>query len=505
MASSKVLQKPAIINVLGSTIRIAHPNYTDFLSTQLSDTILAAGTTMSVLDNSGFSDDDWFVVGDIGDEKTEECDVNGAVTRGGSMTVTNTLKFDHELQAPVTKIFERAIKIYGAATDGGAGTLITSIDAITTPIADAYNIQWNKPYTEYTLISTDTTFAYYYAVFTDGTTSSSASDYIPATGWTANVVEKIIQNAVDITDSRIDKTITRNMLVSWANDAQDAVTQFSYQDPKTGEMMQMDWDFEIVEDRTSITLSQGENQYAMSSLTYTPKYSNSDKGIINLRIGSKDALKKYNIADFDVLMTNRVRGTTSAIANIGDTTLTVVSNIEFADSGTIYIGADIITYTAKSGTTSFTGIPASGTGSITAIHASGSAIWQNVQPSLPTVYTVFDGNILLNVPVSSDYASFPLAIRYFKKLTALSESSDSTEVEFTNVLALFIASRIETKKGNLDKAMSYMSDFKAQLLSNALKNKIPTTDVQSYYRFAGHGPDPDQYGNDSSSSSFLTD
>lgn len=503
MATIKVLQKPTIINVLGSVIRIAHPDYTDFLSTQLSSPILAAGTTMSILDNGGFADDDWFVVGDIGGEKTEECDVNGAVTRGGTMTVTNTLKFDHEIQAPVTKVFERGIKLYGAATNGGAGTLITSIDAITTPIVDAYQIQWNKPYTEYTLISTDTAYAYYYAVFTDGVTSSSASDYVLATGISASCVENFIQDALDITDSRIDKTITRKMCVSWADDAQNAITQFSYQDPRTGELMQMDWDFEVVKDESSLTLTQNENSYSLSSLTYTPKYLNSDKGIINLRIGSKSALKKYNISDFDTLMTNKIKGTTSVIALVGDTTLTVTSNVEFADSGTIYLGSNTITYTAKSGTTGFTGIPASGTGSIVTQTASGSSIWQNSQPTVPTAYTVFNGSLLFNEPVSSDYVGFPIKLRYFKKLTALTESSDTTEVDFTNVFSTYIAAQIERRKGNMDKALQYEKEFKGQVLDNALKSKIPTTDSQCYYNFVPHGPSTYIKDSDESTVTYL--
>ena len=218
MATSQVLQKPEIVQIIGSTIRIKHPDLSKNVNTQLASTIAAAGTTMTVLDNNGFADNDWYIVGEVGDQTTESNDVNGAVTRGTSMTVTNALSFAHEINAPVTNIYERGITIYGAATDGGSGTIIESIDAKTASgkqLADAQMIEWNKPYTEYTLISTDTSYAYYYVIFTDGTTTSSASDYIAAAGFGNSAVETFIQDALDLVDAEIGQSITREMCVRW--------------------------------------------------------------------------------------------------------------------------------------------------------------------------------------------------------------------------------------------------------------------------------------------------
>ena len=185
MATADLLQTPSIVSIVGSTIRVSHPETNGYTNTRLSAQIAAAGTAMTVYDNNNFADNDWFIAGHVGDERTESNDVNGAVTRGTAITVTNALSFAHPIDSPVTKIFERGIKIYGAATDGGSGTLIASVDAKTASgrqLADAAMIQWNKPYTEYTMISTDTAYAYYYVTFTDGTTDSSASDYIVAAG-----------------------------------------------------------------------------------------------------------------------------------------------------------------------------------------------------------------------------------------------------------------------------------------------------------------------------------
>lgn len=488
MSTAKVLQKPKIIEIVGSTIRIAHPDISNNISTYLSSSIAATGTAMSVYDNHALADDDWLLIGEIGDSETETTDINGAVTRGQSLTVTNHLSFGHELDAPVRKIHERGIKIYGAATDGGSGTLIASVDAITASgrqLADAVMIQWEREYTEYTLISTDTTYNYYYVEFTDGTTDSDASDYVASTGLTSTSVEYMIQQSLDITNSSIDsELITRPFLVRCANDCQTEISQFKYQDPTTGRYIQVNWDFEVTEDE-SITATENENKYDLSTLNL--KYPDFDNSIINVSIGDKKPIDQISIDEFDDIMQGRPRTEVATQAVAGDTSLVVDSNVLFGDSGSLYLGDDIVTYTGKTGTTTFTGIPASGTGSITATRAVDSAVWQGVSPGLPNRYCIFEGYLLFNYPVDDDYEDYPIRIRYYKKLTALTEASDTTEVSFTNVFQYYIGSRIEERKGNIEKADRLMKKFEDKVLNNALHNKTPITDEFEYYSY----DDPD--------------
>jgi hypothetical protein len=149
----------------------------------------------------------------------------------------------------------------------------------------------------------------------------------------------------------------------------------------------------------------------------------------------------------------------------------------------LYVSGQTLTYTGISGTTTFTGIPASGTGSITATIAVDANVWQNLSPGLPDYYVIDRGNIKFDRPLHSDYSTFPIKIRYYKALTALSEFSDSTSVTFTNVFPSFIAARIEERKGNLERAQYYMGQFEKQVLNNALSQRVPSADVGSYYAF----------------------
>ena len=484
MATAKKLQKPKIIEIIGSTIRIAHPDIGGNIRTSLASPIAAAGTAMSVLDNNGLAASDWMLVGAIGDNQTETTSINGAVTPGLAITVNATLTFDHELDGPVTKINERGIAIYGSDTLGVAGTLIASIDAKTAAgkqLADAQMIQWEKAYTEYTLISTDTPYNYYYAKFTDGITLSDASDYVLASGLAYNAVENFIKQALNLTGAEISSLITREMCVQWADDCQSAITQYIYQDPTSGEYMQMDWDFEVSSDNTSIALSTNENSYSIASLSL--KYPNSDKGVIAVGIGDKYPLNRMSLDDYVDLQTGQKRAEVATQAEIGDITLVVDSNVIFADSGTLYLGGDTVTYTGKTGTTTFTGIPASGTGSITAQNLVGSPVWQGPQPTLPQRYVIDQGTIKFEKPVSSTYASYPLNIRFYKRLTRLTEASDTTDISFTNVFQYYIGSMIERRRGNTEKAIELMKEFSRLVLSNALMNKAPTTDEYTYYSY----------------------
>jgi hypothetical protein len=119
--TAKVLQTPQILDIIGSTIRVRHPDISGYTRTSVVSQFDSTDTALSVRDNDNFEDNDWFTFGEVGDSKSEECDVNGAVTRGTAITVTNSTKFDHEIDTPVTRIFERGFRLYGAATDGGAG------------------------------------------------------------------------------------------------------------------------------------------------------------------------------------------------------------------------------------------------------------------------------------------------------------------------------------------------------------------------------------------------
>lgn len=487
MPLAQSLQRPKIIQILNSTIRIAHPDISRNLRTYLNAPLAAAGTVVTVRDNDGIADDDFLLFGEIGDKQTEATDVTtanvagtGLIARGTSFAVTAVV-FAHEVDAPITMLNERRIRIFRAASDGGAGTLIASIDALTN---DAINIQWDRPYTEYTLRSGDTTGAtHYYVTFDDGTVQSAASDYVAVAGHGATVVENLVQQALDLTDTVIDnRKITREMCVRWADNCQDAIAQFVYQDPATGQYVKKDWSWEVVENITSLDVATNDNTYAMSGLTRALKYPDSERSFINIRLGDKSPLDYVDPDEMDRLLANKPYTTTTVATVAADTTLTVADTAEFGDSGSLYISSRQLTYTAKAATT-FTGIPAAGTGSIDAVYASGSIVWQGISPDLPKKYTLFDGVLILDKPPHSDYNTFAIKVRYYAALARLTEASDTTTIPFVNVFQYYIGSMMQRRRGNYDEADKLMAIFEKKVLANAVADKTPSADEHTYYDF----------------------
>lgn len=483
MSTAKVLEKPAIIEILGSKIRVKHPDLSGSVQTSVAAPIVAAATALSVLDNNNFANGDYLLFGKIGDEKSEECSVGGAVTKGTSLTIANTTVFSHDLDCPVTKIYERGIRIYGASTIGGSGTLITSIDAITTPIADAFNITWDKPYSEYNLLSTDTAFAYYFVKFTDGTTDSVASDYIPAAGLDNTYAATMIRQALDLTNTSLDNSkFTWEGFVQWCQDWQDAISQFSYQDPVSGKGIKKDWNHELVYDQTTITLTQGTTRYDFSTFTNNLKYQDSARALVNIRIGDGKPLDFVETDDFDRLMQDKHMTNTSGSTSSGATTLNVTNASAFDSSGSLTIGTQTLTYTAKTAT-SFTGIPASGTGSVTSTIAASSEVWQNNAQGSPRRFTIFRNYLYLDVPPDSTNAGRALKVKYFKKLTRITTASSTTEIPFTNTAQFFLGWKIELRKGNTETAQSWKSQFDKDITANAMADSQPVPNTYNYYAY----------------------
>ncbi len=469
--ASKVLQVPQIIEIIGASIRVAHPNTAGNVRTFLRSPVNAGGTTLSVADNSSFANGDYLVVGPLGRSQTEETNVNAAVTTGSSLTVANTLKFAHDIDAEVVKIFERQIRIYGANTDGGSLTLITTL-----------NIEWDKPHTEYTLLTTDTAYAYYVAKFYDGTTESSASAYIPSTGLLPNSVEAMIQAALVMANAEINEDtglITRSMCVLWAQACQDEITQFMYQDAQNGRMIKQNWSFEVREDITSLATSENENTYSLSDLTKQPKYSHIG-AILNVRIGKTGPVTRKRPEEFDVLFEGVATSRSTFNVTAGDPNLTLDDTSEFNESGSVYLGGEIITYTSKNAT-DLLGIPTSGSGSIGTTHSAGDAVWQNVTPGLPEFYTVLDGELKFSSPVSTTYAGQKIKIRYYSVLDRLTKVTDVTQVTFYNVFHDYLAGMIELRKGNREAYLLYMDKFKRDVMANALAEQLPQADSYTYH------------------------
>lgn len=92
---------------------------------------VAAGSSvvMTLDDNTGLTNGDYVLIGEIGKGKTEIGVINAAVTRGVTIQIT-TLVFPHNAGTPVRKIPYNQVKFYRATTLTGEKTLLGSAVAI---------------------------------------------------------------------------------------------------------------------------------------------------------------------------------------------------------------------------------------------------------------------------------------------------------------------------------------------------------------------------------------
>ena len=479
MATLKSLQKPQIIDVSGSRILIKHPDISQNPRTPLRAPFTAAGVTLSVGDNDEFVDDDWTILGERGDSKTEEVDVNGVVTRGTSLTITNTTKFDHEIQDPVTKIYERKITIYGASSDGGTLTAIVATGS-------AIDIAWNRPYTEFSLLTTHTAYSFYVVKFYDGTTESDASDYIPSTGNPSSSVAKIIEAALNIMNDSVGSDLTYENLVRFTQDSQDEIVQHV-----TESGNRKDWSFEVTgadDSNTWLSAVEDENKYALSGLGTEIKYADGKDVVISVQLGNLKPMDSMTPQEYADVFDKVKRGELSSATTVGATTMTLKDSSYFSSSGTVNIAGDAVTCTANDTSTGIlSGIPASGTGSITVASGVGRSVFQGYASGLPLQYTVFDGNLYFDKPISSTYAAYRIKLKYFKKLSTLSELSDTTSVGFYNIMKFYVASRIAGVRRNEKDQIKYLQLFREQLTKNAKLEESPSLDTYSYYNFKSTG------------------
>jgi len=452
----KDLQKASIIEVIGEFIRIAHPNIKRNIKTRVATAIASAGTALVVLDNNGFADGDDILFGAIGDSKTEAGSVNGAVSIGTAITIANSNDFAHELDCPVIKLNEDQITIFDAADDSEIATV---------------SIQWNRQNTEYEVAADKQKDTGYYVRFTDGTNTGEASDIVTSAGLSSNSVYDMALNGLGLVGENEGGLFDESWMIREANNCQDTIRNFT-----NAKGIPKNWSFELAEDNTSIALTENENKYALSGLSFTLKNSGTKQSIQSVKIGS-NPLKWIDIDEYDKKMRNAVRTEVKTSITEDDTSIVLDSTYEFSETGTVTIGEDTITYT---GNTEATGT-LTGCTDVDNDHSVDETVWQGVSPALPTEYTVFNEYIYLNAPVSSDYVGYALKIRGLKVLTRLADLSDTTDVPFYFIYQYWYAGRAEFKQGNDDKGKFWMAMFDKYLAAQAKRDVVPLLEEGEYY------------------------
>ena len=161
---------------------------------------------------------------------------------------------------------------------------------------------------------------------------------------------------------------------------------------------------------------------------------NSNKSILNVRIGANSPLRYMDKREFVTMKQDVVSTISRVVANPTDTTLQVENSYDFDDSGSIKVFVNntsySITYTGvtRSATAGvLTGIPTTGDGSISVIIPVGTNVFQRETEGRPFYFTVYD-NILEIFPLpDSYYDNLNVFMDYFTERTRITSAGDILE------------------------------------------------------------------------------
>ena len=387
---------PKILSVSGRTITIDHLELPANPKTVLTADAAAGATSLTVLDNAGFSNAYPLLIGVLGSDKTEIKKVNAAVTAGTALTVTTTT-FSHSVGTPVQRLIFNQFKIYGTST-----TTFSSANLVAT-----VDMEVSSPFTTY--VNTGTEYTYYWVVPFDSFNSVTGdnSDYVAAsTGYSESTVGYVIEAALKDAKAKKSTDLNGDKLIGEVN----SCLRFMH-----GKLKH--WSALETFNYALGAATRGTFSYSMPS---DISDSNSNKAILDIRVGSDTGLIYKDKKELEGIKEDVIQTTVRTQALANDTTLAITNSYDFADSGTVnvYVSGTkySITYTGvtRSATTGvLTGVPASGTGSISVTIAAGTNVFQGESEGQPIYFTAYDGVIEVWPMPDANYDNQNIWLDYF--------------------------------------------------------------------------------------------
>jgi hypothetical protein len=413
--------------VADNVVRALHPELVE-PSTYLTAAVAATGTALTVKSNLGFSNtdpQDLLLFEKLGSEAAEIKRVNGAITDGTSLTST-AVTFAHPIDTPVSKILFDQIEISGASTLAGAKTVIATVGINVTG-------QW----TDYVVAGT--TYAYYFARFKNSLSTTpyfgAYSDGIAASGFTFKNVGFIRRQAFETTNEEpggkfSDKWVYDKVYLGELDIAKRLKR----------------WSWLVEQDYDAGNAATG---VITVSLPSNIEDNQTQKSILGLRIGTGRDLRYVGKAEYEDIMEGVGHTTLSAAVLTNDTSVTLTDSRDFDNSGSINIAGTTYTYTTN---TRSTGV-LSGMTAFSAGISNGTDVWQNITFAEPTRYTVIEGVVYFDVPVTSDLNGRNIWLDYYKTPTMADSDTDDITVNDPIAIQLWLELEIKRKKmnGNIPK------------------------------------------------------
>lgn len=397
-------ERPNIIQAKNDVVQITLPYTEGTIDTYSTAAISAGGTSLTVKDNAALANNDYLILGVLGDQQTEIVKIGAAVSAGTALTIGATT-FSHPIGTKVTLVRYNQVALYGSSS---------ASDAAPTAIGSAVTIDVKRGYNE---IKASTTYNYYYARFYNSqtTTYSSYSDSTAATGLSAQSRGELKKEFISIYSERIDELISDDWLNRtinrWQRELQKRRKQWS-----------------VLRATSNTDTTQDKQGYTLPTDIQDKE---SRDPIVSMKFYDKNILKPIDQDVFLRFTRDHIGTTLAADVAVIDVTISLTDASDFPSSGTIHIAGDSISYTGKSSNT-LTGV----TG-ITDTHTSGDEVWQTYTAGQPQYYSIDNGKYKLFPIPDSASAEKNVYLEYWKKFVDLSDDADETLFRFPENFYLY--------------------------------------------------------------------
>ena len=273
------------------------------------------------------------------------------------------------------------------------------------------------------------------------------------------LTNKVISKLNEVALTSANFTSARGIQVQCQNAINEAIRYIN----------QTDYNYPFNHATANQTLTAGVVRYSLPSSTKVVDYNtfrlvkDSDLG----SSGGKLRLLNYNdYIDKYITQEDEISSTTLSQSHTDSvTTITVASTTGFNASGSLYIGNEIVSYTAIGSSTTFTGVTRGSSSTTAAAHADAVVVTQFNQGSIPQyVARTPDNNYLL---YPNPTKSYQVDFEYYTFPTDLAAHGDTTTIpdRFAHVIVTGATAFVYQYRGELQ-----LYQLSMQLFEDGIKN-----------------------------------
>ena len=273
------------------------------------------------------------------------------------------------------------------------------------------------------------------------------------------LTNKVISKLNEVALTSTNFTSARGIQIQCKNAINEAIRYIN----------QTDYNYPFNHATANQTLTAGVVRYSLPSSTKVVDYNtfrlvkdsdlSSSGGKLKL-LNYNDYIDKYITQEDEISSTTLSQSHTDSV-----TTITVASTSGFDASGTLYIGNEIVSYTAIGSLTTFTGVTRGSSSTTAAAHANAVVVTQFNQGSIPQYVARTPDNNYLLYPYPTK--SYQVDFEYYTFPTDLAAHGDTTTIpdRFAHVIVTGATAFVYQYRGELQ-----LYQLSMQLFEDGIKN-----------------------------------